>query len=143
VGDAGQLLETPRRQAESLDHGRLAVAGDSRVWHKGHGSVGEKSALLDTYFNRSATRFFDLIRFMTYVSADCITKLQTRPSVRRGNEAAEFRLDAVPPLQFRSTVRLCCEFACMDEQVEALQALDASDELGFRNLHCRLAPCLL
>jgi GT2 family glycosyltransferase len=37
---------------------RLAVAGDSRVWHKGHGSVGEKSALLDTYFNRSATRFF-------------------------------------------------------------------------------------
>jgi GT2 family glycosyltransferase len=38
---------------------RLAVAGDSKVWHKEQGSIGEKSALLDTYFNRSATRFFE------------------------------------------------------------------------------------
>ncbi len=37
---------------------QLAVAGDSRVWHKEQGSVGKKSALLDTYFNRSAARFF-------------------------------------------------------------------------------------
>jgi GT2 family glycosyltransferase len=37
---------------------RLAVAGESRVWHKEQGSIGKKSALLDTYFNRSATLFF-------------------------------------------------------------------------------------
>jgi GT2 family glycosyltransferase len=36
----------------------LAVAGDSLVWHKEQGTVGKKSTLLDTYFNRSATRFF-------------------------------------------------------------------------------------
>jgi len=36
----------------------LAVAGNSLVWHKEQGSVGKKSALLDSYFNRSATRFF-------------------------------------------------------------------------------------
>jgi GT2 family glycosyltransferase len=38
---------------------RLAVAGDSKVWHKEQGSVGRKSALLDTYFNRSVKRFFE------------------------------------------------------------------------------------
>jgi GT2 family glycosyltransferase len=37
---------------------RVAVAGNSRVWHKEQGSVGKNSALLDTYFNRSARRFF-------------------------------------------------------------------------------------
>jgi len=37
---------------------RLAVASSSRVWHKEQGSIGKKSALLDTYFNRSAMRFF-------------------------------------------------------------------------------------
>jgi GT2 family glycosyltransferase len=36
----------------------LAVAGESVVWHKEQGSVGKKSALLDSYFNRSAARFF-------------------------------------------------------------------------------------
>lgn len=37
---------------------KLAAAGDSLVWHKEQGSVGKKSALLDSHFNRSATRFF-------------------------------------------------------------------------------------
>jgi GT2 family glycosyltransferase len=36
----------------------LAVAGNSVVWHKEQGTVGKKSTLLDSYFNRSATRFF-------------------------------------------------------------------------------------
>jgi GT2 family glycosyltransferase len=36
----------------------LAVAGESLIWHKEQGSVGKKSALLDSYFNRSAARFF-------------------------------------------------------------------------------------
>jgi len=36
---------------------RLAVAGGSRVWHKEQGSVGKKSTLLDSYFNRSVARF--------------------------------------------------------------------------------------
>ncbi len=37
---------------------RLAVAGNSKVWHKEQGSIGKESPLLDTYFNRSAARFF-------------------------------------------------------------------------------------
>jgi GT2 family glycosyltransferase len=37
---------------------RLAVAGDSKVWHKGSASVGLRSAKMDTYFNASAARFF-------------------------------------------------------------------------------------
>ena len=36
----------------------LGVAGASLVWHKEQGSVGKKSSLLDSHFNRSATRFF-------------------------------------------------------------------------------------
>jgi hypothetical protein len=40
------------------DGWRLVVAEDSRVWHKEQGSVGKNGALLDGYFNRSATRFF-------------------------------------------------------------------------------------
>jgi GT2 family glycosyltransferase len=36
----------------------LAVAGQSRVWHKGSSSVGKESAKLDRYFNASAKRFF-------------------------------------------------------------------------------------
>lgn len=36
----------------------LAVAAQSRVWHKGSSSVGKESARLDRYFNSSAKRFF-------------------------------------------------------------------------------------
>ena len=36
----------------------LAVAGPSRVWHKGSSTVGKESARLDRYFNSSAKRFF-------------------------------------------------------------------------------------
>ncbi len=37
---------------------RLAVSGQSKVWHKGSASVGRRSAKMDTYFNTSAARFF-------------------------------------------------------------------------------------
>jgi GT2 family glycosyltransferase len=37
---------------------RLAVAGDSKVWHKENATVGKKSPLLDTEFNKAAVRFF-------------------------------------------------------------------------------------
>lgn len=37
---------------------QLAVAGDCKVWHKEHATVGKNSLLLDTTFNRSAVRFF-------------------------------------------------------------------------------------
>ncbi|MGB8063165.1 MAG: glycosyltransferase family 2 protein [Candidatus Sulfotelmatobacter sp.] len=37
---------------------KLAVAGDSKIWHKGSASVGKNSVRLDTYFNASAARFF-------------------------------------------------------------------------------------
>ncbi len=37
---------------------RIAVAGDSRIWHKGSASVGKASPQMDTYFNASAARFF-------------------------------------------------------------------------------------
>jgi GT2 family glycosyltransferase len=36
----------------------LAVAGQSKVWHKGSASIGRGSATMDTYFNASAARFF-------------------------------------------------------------------------------------
>lgn len=35
----------------------LAVAGDSRVWHKQSASLGKRSLLLDEYFTRSGVRF--------------------------------------------------------------------------------------
>jgi GT2 family glycosyltransferase len=38
---------------------RLAVAGESKVWHKGSASVGRGSATMDFYFNASAFRFFN------------------------------------------------------------------------------------
>ena len=37
---------------------KLAVAGDSKIWHKGSASVGKNSVSLDEYFNASATQFF-------------------------------------------------------------------------------------
>jgi GT2 family glycosyltransferase len=37
---------------------RLAVAGDSMVWHKETATAGKKSVFLDTNFNKSAVRFF-------------------------------------------------------------------------------------
>jgi GT2 family glycosyltransferase len=37
---------------------KLAVAGESKIWHKGSASVGHRSARMDTYFNASAARFF-------------------------------------------------------------------------------------
>ena len=36
----------------------LAVAGNSKVWHKQSASLRQQSVLLDTYFNQSACRFF-------------------------------------------------------------------------------------
>ncbi len=37
---------------------RMAVAKQARVWHKESASTGKGSAVLDTYFNASAVRFF-------------------------------------------------------------------------------------
>ena len=37
---------------------KLAVAGDSKVWHKESASVGKNSVSLDKYFNASAAQFF-------------------------------------------------------------------------------------
>lgn len=37
---------------------KLAVAGDSKIWHVGSSSVGKESVRLDRYFNASAKRFF-------------------------------------------------------------------------------------
>lgn len=37
---------------------KLAVAGDSKVWHKGSATVGKNSVSLDRYFNTSAAQFF-------------------------------------------------------------------------------------
>lgn len=36
---------------------QLAVAGDSRLWHKQSASLGKQSALLDQYFTQSGIRF--------------------------------------------------------------------------------------
>lgn len=38
---------------------RLAVAADSKVWHKESATVGRRTARLDINFNRSAVRFFE------------------------------------------------------------------------------------
>jgi GT2 family glycosyltransferase len=38
---------------------RLSVAGTSKINHKGQGSIGPGSPLLDFYFSRSAVRFFN------------------------------------------------------------------------------------
>jgi len=37
---------------------KLAVAGDSRIWHKGCASLGRRSTAHDIWNNRSAVRFF-------------------------------------------------------------------------------------
>jgi GT2 family glycosyltransferase len=36
---------------------KLAVADDSRIWHRQSASLGKRSALLDQYFTRSGVRF--------------------------------------------------------------------------------------
>jgi GT2 family glycosyltransferase len=38
---------------------KLAVAGNSKVWHKQSASLRDKGTILDTYFNQSASRFFE------------------------------------------------------------------------------------
>jgi GT2 family glycosyltransferase len=37
---------------------KLAVAGDSKIWHKGMSTHGRKSRLIDSYYSASAARFF-------------------------------------------------------------------------------------
>ena len=37
---------------------KLAVAGNSKIWHKESASVGKGSSRMDAYFNASAARFF-------------------------------------------------------------------------------------
>jgi GT2 family glycosyltransferase len=64
---------------------KLAVAGDSLVWHKEQGSVGKKSALLDTYFNRSAKRFFARHAPIPFISICAGIGLRTAKRVLAGN----------------------------------------------------------
>jgi len=47
---------------------RLAVAAESKIWHKEQGSVGKNTVLLDGFFNRSATRFFARHAPMPFIS---------------------------------------------------------------------------
>lgn len=37
---------------------KLAVAGNSKIWHKGMSAYGRKNPKLDTFYNNSAARFF-------------------------------------------------------------------------------------
>jgi len=37
---------------------KLAVAGESKIWHKGMSAYGRKNPKLDTFYNASAVRFF-------------------------------------------------------------------------------------
>lgn len=46
----------------------LAVADDSRVWHKQSASVGKRSPLLDEYFTQSAVRFLRRYAPIPFVS---------------------------------------------------------------------------
>jgi GT2 family glycosyltransferase len=63
----------------------LAVAGDSLVWHKEQGSVGKKSALLDTHFNRSAKRFFARHAPIPFISICAGIGLRIAKRVLTGN----------------------------------------------------------
>lgn len=47
---------------------QLAVAKDSRVWHKQSASLGKQSAMLDQYFTRSGTRFLRRYAPIPFVS---------------------------------------------------------------------------
>jgi GT2 family glycosyltransferase len=63
----------------------LGVAGNSLVWHKEQGSVGKKSALLDTHFNRSAKRFFTRHAPAPFISICAGTGLRIAKRVLTGN----------------------------------------------------------
>lgn len=47
---------------------QLAVAEDSRVWHKQSASLGKQSAMLDQYFTQSGTRFLRRYAPIPFVS---------------------------------------------------------------------------
>jgi GT2 family glycosyltransferase len=64
---------------------RLAVAGNAKVWHKEQGSVGKKSALLDTYFNRSAARFFERNARIPFISTWAGISLRIAKRAIRGD----------------------------------------------------------
>ncbi len=104
---------------------KLAVAGESRIWHKGSASVGKASPQMDTYFNASAARFFRrhsrvpqfslwtgvLLRLMKRILAGkwdharavwAGVTSQTLPRQRvAGRAASEFRFVA-PQTQYKS-----------------------------------------
>jgi GT2 family glycosyltransferase len=64
---------------------RLAVAGDSKVWHKGMATVGKKSPLLDFHFNRGAVRFFGKNAAVPFISVWVGTALRMGKRVAMGD----------------------------------------------------------
>lgn len=59
---------------------RLAVADDSRVWHKQSASLGKRSPLLDEYFTQSGVRF---LKRYAPVPAIAIALLLGRMAIKR------------------------------------------------------------
>lgn len=64
---------------------RLAVAGESKVWHKLSASVGKKSERLDIEFNKSGVRFLQKHSPIPFVSIWMATGLRIAKRVMRGD----------------------------------------------------------
>jgi GT2 family glycosyltransferase len=64
---------------------KLAVAGDSKVWHKQQGTIGKKSALLDTYFSQSAVHFFHKHAKFPFIPLWSSTALRLGKRIAAGN----------------------------------------------------------
>lgn len=71
---------------------QLAVAEDSRVWHKQSASVGKRSPLLDRYFTRSGVRFLRRYAPIPFIS---ISLLLGRMLVKRAIMGQSARVRAV------------------------------------------------
>lgn len=64
---------------------RLAVAGDSKVWHKVSATSGKKSVRLDAIISRSAVRFFERNSPTPLISIAASVFLRTARRVLAGN----------------------------------------------------------
>lgn len=71
---------------------QLAVAEDSRAWHKQSASVGKRSPLLDRYFTRSGVRFLRRYAPIPFIS---ISLLLGRMLVKRAIMGQSARVRAV------------------------------------------------
>jgi GT2 family glycosyltransferase len=63
---------------------KLAVAGQSKIWHKGSAALGTKSPRLDTFFNASAARFFAQYSPTPFLSLWVGTSLRIAKRLVRG-----------------------------------------------------------